>query len=137
MAGLWCLYRHWQPVGHRYQPHPHVVYVYFAADAGLTHHRLCHTGFLDEYKAVHAGGPKKPLTVFVSNFDCLFCSSKSKMSLVFCKGHSVELYLFRHLFLDDLLMVIFISCLYAQVIDSPAPAGTAYFLPTANGLPAY
>ena len=60
MEGLWRAFGHRRQNGYRYQPHPHVVYVYLPAYLGLPYCHLHDPRILDEYETLYAGEKKKP-----------------------------------------------------------------------------
>ncbi len=65
MECLWCLFCHWQPDGHRYQPDQAVLYLHLAADDGLPDYYLPRAGFLEKYAELRAGGEEESLVQFV------------------------------------------------------------------------
>jgi hypothetical protein len=65
MAGLWRSFRHWRQDGNCNQPHPCLVHVHFAFDAGLADHYLHDPRVLDEYETLYPGQETKSFEIFV------------------------------------------------------------------------
>lgn len=63
MECFWCLFRHRQPDGHRYQQDPTVFYLCLPAYSRLAYYNLYGSCILEEYEKVHTGNKEKPVVL--------------------------------------------------------------------------
>ena len=63
MECLWCLFGHWQPVGHLCQQNPPILYVHFPAYDGLPDYHLHGAGVLEKYAEVYLGSEEESVVL--------------------------------------------------------------------------
>lgn len=61
MEGLWRMHRYWRNPWGCVLAHQAVVYLYIFPYTGLPHHSIYGARLLDEYEALYADGPQKPI----------------------------------------------------------------------------